>query len=73
MEIVGARGLGVPAEQTQPLAWKDLIESPLPETGDRSISVLRAAWKTSAAKAIFSYAWTWPGQLILEYRETLIS
>ncbi len=70
---VGAlRGIGAPAEESPLLAWKDLIQSPLPDSGrpeDRFIPVLTAAWKPAGYKAALRYDWTWPGQLYLEYRE----
>jgi len=70
ISLAATRGLGAPLEQTNALGWKELIESPLPESGERSIAACRAQWKSQAASATLSYSWTWPGQLILEYRES---
>ncbi len=68
--LASKRGLGKPLEETPALAWKELIESPLPESGERLIVACRAQWKSEAATATLVYSWTWPGQLILEYRES---
>ena len=63
------RGYPVAPQETKTLAWKELIESPLPDTGDRSIQVFAAGWDSPVAKAILGFSWTWPGQLTLEYKE----
>lgn len=68
------RDIGAPVEQSPLLAWKDLIQSPLPDSGrpeDRFISVLNATWKPDGYKVTLRYDWTWPGQLYLEYREEI--
>ncbi len=67
-----ARGLGAPAEQSPLLGWKDLIQSPLPDSGrpdDRYIPILAATWNSPGYRASMRFDWTWPGQLCLEYRE----
>jgi len=63
------RGFATSPQETKTLAWKELIESPLPDTGDRSIQVFTAGWHSAGTKAILNFYWTWPGQLNLEYRE----
>lgn len=66
------RGLGESADESPLLGWKDLIQSPLPDSGrpeDRYIPVLTAAWKPAGYAAHLRYDWTWPGQLCVEYRE----
>jgi hypothetical protein len=70
VSLASTRGLGAALEETSPLAWKEMIESPLPETGDRSIVACRARWANANTSASLVYAWTWPGQLILDYRES---
>ncbi len=72
--LAGKRGLGAPAGQSSLLAWKDLIQSPLPEaerSEDRFIRVLAAQWKNDSCTAELRYDWTWPGQLSLEYKEAI--
>lgn len=67
-----SRGFSSAPQETGTLAWKELIESPLPDTGnpaDRSIRVFAAGWDIPGTKAILSFSWTWPGQLALEYKE----
>ncbi|MBN8219692.1 MAG: hypothetical protein J0L53_02145 [Spirochaetes bacterium] len=66
-----SRGYPTAPQETKTLAWKELIESPLPDTGDRSIQVFAAGWDSPEAKAILSFSWTWPGQLALEYKEDM--
>jgi hypothetical protein len=70
VSLASTRGLGAPLEESKPLAWKELIESPLPETGERSIVACRARWANAKTSASLVYAWTWPGQLVLDYRES---
>lgn len=72
--LAGMRGLGAPGEQSPLLAWKELIQSPLPEaerSEDRFIRVLAAKWKSDGCTAELRYDWTWPGQLSLEYKEAI--
>lgn len=64
-----ARGFNPAPQETGTLAWKELIESPLPDTGDRTIQVFNAGWDIPGTRAILSFAWTWPGQLALDYKE----
>jgi hypothetical protein len=67
-----SRGFTTAPQETGTLAWKELIESPLPDTGspaERSIPVFHAGWDMPSTKAILSFAWTWPGQLALDYKE----
>lgn len=67
-----ARGFATAPQETGTLAWKELIESPLPDTGnpaDRSIRIFAAGWDIPGTKAILSFSWIWPGQLALEYKE----
>ncbi len=67
-----ARGFTTAPQETGTLAWKELIESPLPDTGspaERSIPVFHAGWDMPGTKAILSFSWTWPGQLALDYKE----
>lgn len=54
------------------LAWKELIESPLPDSGrpdERYIPVFSAKWQNAGWSIELNYTWTWPGQLYLQYRE----
>lgn len=67
-----SRGIAGTREITPLLAWKELIESPLPDSGrpdERYIRVFSALWTVPDGRAQLSYTWTWPGQLYLEYRE----
>lgn len=50
------RGYPTTPQATKTLAWKELIESPLPDTGDRSIQVFAAGWDSPGAKAILSFS-----------------
>jgi hypothetical protein len=66
------RGFTNAPQETGPLAWKELIESPLPDTGspaERSIQIFNAGWDIPGTKAILNFAWIWPGQLSLDYKE----
>lgn len=66
------RGFAAAPQETETLAWKELIESPLPDSGnaaDRSIQVFTAGWDIPGTKAILNFSWIWPGQLALEYKE----
>ena len=72
IEAAAQRGFGKATNTTRYLAWKELIESPLPETGDRSIAVVQSEWMNERAKANLSFSWTWPGQLLLEYSEAAV-
>ncbi|MFO1527983.1 MAG: hypothetical protein U1F16_18570 [Turneriella sp.] len=66
------RGIGSPAETSALLSWKELIQSPLPDSGrpdERYITILTATWKLPDYSAYLKYDWTWPGQLNVEYRE----
>lgn len=72
IQAAAQRGFGEAIHTTRYLGWKELIESPLPETGDRSIVVVQNEWKNDKAKANLSFTWTWPGQLLLEYSEAAV-
>lgn len=66
------RGITAAPENSRRLAWKELIESPLPDSGradGRFISVEKISWPLDNATAQLTFSWTWPGQLCLGYRE----
>jgi hypothetical protein len=68
-----ARGIAAKAKVSPLLAWKELIESPLPDSGnpaDRYIAIGTAEWAMAGWSINLNFTWTWPGQLYLEYRET---
>jgi hypothetical protein len=70
IKAMPARGYAAPVKTTRQLAWKELIESPLPESGDRSIAAVSSEWNNGTAKANLTFSWTWPGQLLLEFSES---
>lgn len=70
------RGIMAPAETSPFLAWKELIESPLPaadRSEERSIRIHSASWDVPGWNIQLNYSWTWPGQLYLTYREEEVS
>lgn len=70
MKTMPDRGYAAPVKTSRQLAWKELIESPLPESGDRSIAAVSSEWNNGKSKASLTFSWTWPGQLLLEYGES---
>lgn len=72
IEAQPARGIDAAAVESTLLPWKDLIQSPLPDSGkpdERYIEALGVSWPVLGWSITMSFTWTWPGQLTLEYRE----
>lgn len=72
IEAQPSRGIDAAAVESTLMPWKDLIQSPLPESGrpdERYIEAFSVSWPQLGWNISLSYTWTWPGQLTLEYRE----
>jgi hypothetical protein len=75
IEAQAGRGIDATAVESTLLPWKDLIQSPLPDSGkpdERYIEALKVSWPVLGWSISLSFTWTWPGQLTLEYHEAKI-